>query len=116
MRVVLTGASGQLGAYLVDRLVEAGHEVSAWSGRGGGPRRGVPLRPIDLADPEATPRALAACDPEVILHTAAVSAAEAVWRDPARGRAVNTEATARLADWCARRGRRIVYTSTDLVF
>jgi dTDP-4-dehydrorhamnose reductase len=45
-----------------------------------------------------------------------MSAAEAVRLDPARGRAVNTEATARLADWCARRDRRIVYTSTDLVF
>ena len=116
MRVVLTGASGQLGAYLVGRLVAAGHEVSAWSGTDTGMRGGVALRPVDLTDAEAIGRALDEDDPEAIVHAAAISAADAVRRDPAQARAVNVEATARLADWCARRGRRLVFTSTDLVF
>jgi dTDP-4-dehydrorhamnose reductase len=29
---------------------------------------------------------------------------------------VNVEATERIADWCANRSRRMIYTSTDLVF
>jgi dTDP-4-dehydrorhamnose reductase len=116
MRVLLTGASGQLGAYLVDHLVAAGHDLVAWSGTEAGHRGGVPLVPVDLADPEATGRALTAADPGVILHAAAVSTADAVRRDPERGRIVNVEATRRLAEWCARRERRMVYTSTDLVF
>jgi dTDP-4-dehydrorhamnose reductase len=116
MRVLLTGASGQLGAYLVDRLVAAGHDLVAWSGTASGHRGGVPLVSVDLANPGATGHALAAADPGVILHTAAVSTAEAVRRDPARGRIVNVEATGQLAAWCARHGRRMVYTSTDLVF
>ncbi|HEX8203801.1 MAG TPA: SDR family oxidoreductase [Isosphaeraceae bacterium] len=116
MRVLLTGASGQLGAYLVDRLVGAGHELVAWSGTETGHRGGVPLVPVDLADVEAIGRAVAAADPEVVLHAAAVSSAEAVRLDPRRGREVNVEATYFLAAWCASRGRRIVYTSTDLVF
>ncbi len=112
MRVVLTGASGQLGAYLCESLAGAGHAVSAWSGR----QTGGLLLPVDLTDAGAVSRALAEADPEVILHAGAVSSAEAVRRDPARARAVNVEATARLADWCGRHGRKILFTSTDLVF
>ncbi len=32
MRIVVTGASGQLGSYLIDRLIEGPHEIDAWSG------------------------------------------------------------------------------------
>jgi dTDP-4-dehydrorhamnose reductase len=116
MRVVLTGASGQLGAYLIEPLRAGGHVVVAWSGQIAAQRLGVELLPVDLTDAEAMRRALAAADPDVVVHAAALSRADDVRRDPARGRAVNVEATGRLADWCAARGRRLVYTSTDLVF
>lgn len=116
MRVVLTGASGQLGSYVVDALVGAGHEVWGWSGSQSGQRGGVELTPVELTEAHEVDRCLARVDPEVILHTAAMSSAEEVRRDVGRGRAVNTEATARLAAWCGERGRRLVYTSTDLVF
>jgi dTDP-4-dehydrorhamnose reductase len=116
MRVVLTGASGQLGSYLVDRLQSAGHEVSAWSATDTGHRGVIALRPVDLTDPDLTNRALTEADPEVILHAAALSTAEGVRRDPGRGHAVNVEATARLAEWSDRHGRRLIFTSTDLVF
>jgi dTDP-4-dehydrorhamnose reductase len=116
MRVVLTGASGQLGAYLLGRLRAGGHEVSAWSGRAVGRRGDLELVPVDLTDPGATARALSAADPEVIVHAAALSRADEVRRDPARAWAINVEATRRLTGWCAGRGRRLLYTSTDLVF
>jgi len=116
MRVLLTGASGQLGAYLIDPIRAAGHDLIAWSGGATGHRGDVALTAVDLADPAATGRALDAADPGVILHAAAISTAEGVRRDPERGRAVNVEATARLAGWCTRRGRRLVFTSTDMVF
>jgi dTDP-4-dehydrorhamnose reductase len=116
MRVVLTGASGQLGSTLVAHLAGAGHQISAWSGTEAGTRGAVTLRPLDLVDDEAVERGLGEADPEVVIHTAALSSADAVRRDPARARAVNTEATARLAAWCAAHDRRMVYTSTDLVF
>ena len=51
-----------------------------------------------------------------MIHAGALSSAEAVRRDPARAQAVNVEATRRLAAWAAARGRRLVFTSTDLVF
>jgi dTDP-4-dehydrorhamnose reductase len=76
----------------------------------------VDLEPVDLTDGDATLRALAAADPEVIIHAAALSRAEEVRRDPARGHAVNVEATRRLAQWCTEHSRRLVHTSSDLVF
>ena len=116
MRIVLTGASGQLGDYLAGRLVASGHEVAAWSGAETGTRAGLRLRPIDLIDAAATEAALDKADPEAIIHAAALSTADAVRRDPVKARAINVEATARLAAWCARRDRRLVFVSTDLVF
>jgi len=116
MRILLTGASGQLGAYLIERLLADGHQPIAWSGNQVGIRGGTALRPIDLADPGATSRALDRADPAAILHLAALSSAEAVRLDPSRAFAVNIEATRRIARWAGDRGRRLVFTSTDLVF
>ena len=116
MRVVVTGASGQLGTYLVDWLVAEGHDTVAWSRSTRGERGGQPLVPVDLTDAVLTERALAEADPDVIVHAAAMSAAEQVRDNPTQAQAINVEGTRRLADWCGRRSRRLVYTSTDLVF
>ncbi|MGP0068543.1 MAG: SDR family oxidoreductase [Isosphaeraceae bacterium] len=116
MRIVVTGASGRLGSYLVDRLIAGGHRVSAWSGTTHGVRGGIELRPVDLTDETQVGRCLDEADPEAVIHAAAWSSADAIFRDPARGRAVNVEATRRLADWAASHERRILFTSTDLVF
>lgn len=116
MRVLVTGASGQLGAYLLTALPALGHDVIAWSGPAPEVRDGVSLTPVDLRDPAATQAALDAARPEGVIHLAALSAAEAVRLDPVTARAVNVEATQRLAAWCARHDARLVFTSTDLVF
>ena len=116
MRVLLTGASGQLGAYLLARLGERGHHVLAWSGTDAGQRAGIPLRPIDLGGLSGIAPALDEAEPEAVLHAAAMSSAAEAHRDPERARLVNVEATRRIAGWCRANGRRLVFTSTDLVF
>jgi dTDP-4-dehydrorhamnose reductase len=116
MRILVTGASGRLGAYVVDELAVGRHEVVAWSGRAPGQRAGIRLRPVELTDAQALASALADADPGVIIHAAAVSSAERVYRDPAHGEAVNVRATRHLADWAGTHGRRMLLTSTDLVF
>jgi dTDP-4-dehydrorhamnose reductase len=116
MRVLLTGASGQLGSYLIECLTGAGHEVIPWSASTAGKRAGLPLRRVDLTDEQAVKEGLRDADPEVIIHTAAMSAPEEVRKDPARGHAVNVEGTGRLARWCRELDRRLVFTSTDMVF
>jgi dTDP-4-dehydrorhamnose reductase len=117
MRVVVTGASGQLGAYLLEELAQSGqHKVFAWSREATGLRSGTPLVPVELTDAAAVAHALATAQPDVILHVAAVSTADAVLRDKPRAWAVNVEATRSLADWCSAHRCKLVFTSTDLVF
>jgi dTDP-4-dehydrorhamnose reductase len=115
MRILVTGASGQLGAYLLDALDRSGHSVIAW-GRPGSARRGaVELVPVDL-ETDDIGGGLDQADPDVVIHLAAISSAEGVRLDPGRGRRVNVEATRQIADWCTQKKRGVVFTSTDLVF
>jgi dTDP-4-dehydrorhamnose reductase len=116
MRIVLTGASGRLGAYLLDQLVAGPHDVLAWSGSSSGSRAGLRFRPVDLGDERAVAAALVESSPDLVIHAAAVSSVDAVRRDRGRARAINVAGTQLLAEWAARHDRRIVFTSTDLVF
>jgi dTDP-4-dehydrorhamnose reductase len=61
-------------------------------------------------------RALDEHSPAAVVHLGAISTVDRVFREPERARAVNVEATERIAEWCASRRRRLVYASTDLVF
>jgi dTDP-4-dehydrorhamnose reductase len=106
MRVLVTGAGGVLGGYLVRRLRQTGADVVAWSGR----------REVDLTDAGAVEAAFAHARPDVVLHAAALSRVADCHRDPERAHLVNTAATAQLARLCQEAGRRMVFVSTDLVF
>jgi dTDP-4-dehydrorhamnose reductase len=116
MRILITGASGQLSAYLIERLLGTGHKIIAWSGTETGQRQGVPLIPIDLTDPDQLRRSLDNLRPDAILHTAAISAAEAVRLNPARAQSINVDATSRISEWAGQHNCRLVFTSTDLIF
>jgi dTDP-4-dehydrorhamnose reductase len=117
MRILVTGASGQLGSYLAHELLRAGKsELILWSRGTTGSRSGLEIRPVDLADGSALTSALEEADPDLVIHAAAISTADQVRTAPERGWAVNVEGTRRLAAWCGDRGRRLIFTSTDLVF
>ncbi|MBX7166641.1 MAG: SDR family oxidoreductase [Pirellulales bacterium] len=116
MHVLLTGASGQLGAYLLRALTRRGVATVAWSGRGTGTLFQTPLCSIDLADQAAVRAAFDDAAPDVVIHTAAMSAIADVLADPDRAHAVNTAGTCLLAELAAARRARLVYISTDLVF
>jgi dTDP-4-dehydrorhamnose reductase len=114
-RVLLTGASGQLGAYLLWELWP-GYSVQAWSGSRQGDLFGVPLRPVDLTDFRQVSREFLAVSPDLIIHTAALARVGDCERDPERARRINAEGTAVLADLAERARARLVLISTDLVF
>lgn len=116
MRVLITGVTGQLGSYVARRARERGLEVIGWSRGGTGSAELSGSFAVDLEDRQATLQALERSEPEGILHLAAMSRADAVFREPERARRVNVEATRVIAEWCARRSVRLVYSSTDLVF
>jgi dTDP-4-dehydrorhamnose reductase len=137
--ILVTGASGQLGPYVVRRLAADGHRVTAWSSGGGGVRAkrwprsegspafhpvgpgrasffGLPLHPVDLASPEQVATAFREAAPDVVVHLAAISSVSEAYQNPDSAAAVNTVGTQRLAELCAQHGSRLIYVSTDLVF
>ncbi len=117
MRILVTGATGQLGSYLVPGLLGAGiSELVLWSRTTAGSRLRVEVRCVDLADGPALTAALDQANPDVVIHAAAISSAEQVRTAPEQAWAINVEATRRIAGWCGEQGRRLIFTSTDLVF
>ncbi len=116
MQILVTGASGRLGSHVLKRLAESGHEVVAWSGSRSGERSGFPLRRVELLDDEAVQSAIEAASPDVVIHSGAMSRADAVRRQASLGWNINVRATELLCAWARKHGRQLLFTSTDLVF
>jgi dTDP-4-dehydrorhamnose reductase len=117
MRLLVTGASGQLGAYLLRELAGR-HDVDlvAWSGAARGERFGFPLRPVDVGDADAVARAFAEARPDVVLHAAALARVADCHFDPERAHCINAAPSATLAALADAASVRFVQVSTDLVF
>jgi len=116
MRILVTGASGQLGSYLLRELAAGDWQVVAWSGARSGQLFGVSLQPVDLADTNQVATAFRQVRPTAVIHAAAVATLAECLRDPQRARQVNAHGSAILAVLAAEVGARLVQVSTDLVF
>jgi nucleoside-diphosphate-sugar epimerase len=111
MRVLVTGASGFVGAAACRRLAADGHAVSALVRRPGSEPPGTTAVAGDLTDGDGLRAAVAAAAPDAVVHLAAEIASQ---RDAQRIRAVNVEGTRRLVDACRALDAppRLVFTST----
>jgi dTDP-4-dehydrorhamnose reductase len=116
MRILVTGACGRLGSYLMARLALGAHDVIGSGRRQPETWSWGQFQPLDLADPAGVAVALSLTDPEVVIHLAAISSADLVRRDPGGAWKINVEGTRLLSDWTSRNARRLVLASTDLVF
>jgi len=88
MRIVVTGATGFVGRPLVQRLLDAGHEVVAWSRDPSKARTSLPARcEVGGWDPrvDIDPEMLAGVD--AVVHLAGETVAGSRW-SPARQRAI----------------------------
>jgi dTDP-4-dehydrorhamnose reductase len=110
MKVLLTGAAGQLGQALRQRVHE-GVELIA-SSRGGG----AGLLALDLADAEACRAAVHEHRPDWVLNGGAYTAVDKAESEPELALAVNGGAPRAFAEALLETGGRLLQVSTDFVF
>jgi dTDP-4-dehydrorhamnose reductase len=116
MRILVTGASGLLGHYLLRHLTRTAHSVTAWSSTQPGNVFGVPLIPVPLTDENCVERAFVAARPDAVIHAAAIASVASCFRAPTTAWRINVDATRQLAALTAQSSARFVFVSTDLVF
>ncbi len=121
MRILVTGGAGYIGSISVERLLEAGHEVTVLdnltTGHAGSVPDGAPLVEGSFGDPETIARTLEDGRIEAVLHCAAKSLVGESLVDPAAYYEVNVVGGITLLDAMRRAGvSRIVYSSTAAVY
>jgi dTDP-4-dehydrorhamnose reductase len=103
MRVLITGAGGQLGHDLTAAFSD--HEVL-----------GTTRRQLDVCDRDAVLQAITGYQPDAVVHAGAWTAVDACEGDPDRAFAVNALGTRHVAEGARLAGARLCYVSTDYVF
>jgi dTDP-4-dehydrorhamnose reductase len=104
VRILVTGAAGQVGARVVEVLGEH-HEVL-----------GAARDTLDLVDREQVEQVVAEFAPDAVVNAAAMTNVDGCERDPERAYGVNALGVRTLAQASARRGAHLVHISTDYVF
>ncbi|MBI3699813.1 MAG: dTDP-4-dehydrorhamnose reductase [Afipia sp.] len=104
MRILLTGATGQVGLALCRRMSSIGTLIEA--------DRGL----VDFTRPEGIEKILYSLSPDLIINAAAYTAVDRAEREPELAHLINAEAPAKLAQWAARNDALIVHFSSDYVF
>lgn len=105
MRVLITGAGGQLGIDVAAACAAAGDEVFAFDREG-----------LDIGSRSAAHNAITSLRPEAVINCAAWTAVDACEGDPDRALALNGTAVRWLAEASHRAGAHLVQVSTDYVF
>jgi len=116
VKVLVTGGAGFIGSHVVDRCIEAGHEVAVVDDLSTGRREHVNaaarLHAADLRSPTLSD-VFRAEAPEAVIHLAAQAAVSRSVEDPHLDADINVMGSINLLE-CSRRmgARRVVYVST----
>jgi dTDP-4-dehydrorhamnose reductase len=105
MRLLVTGAGGQLGHDVVAAATTAGDDVV-----------GATHAELDVTDRDAVLGAVTTWRPDAVVHCAAWTAVDACEGDPGRAFTANALAVRHVVEACDRAGAHLVHLSTDYVF
>jgi dTDP-4-dehydrorhamnose reductase len=105
MKVAVLGASGQLGSDVYAAFQRNGDEVTT-----------LTHSDLEVASVSSVDEALSACNPELIVNTAAMHNVEKCETDPLAAYTVNAIGAKNVAEWAKRADAAVVYVSTDYVF
>src|SRR4051794_39807140 len=101
---LITGVTGQDGAYLAEMLLDMGYRVSGLVQQQGGEitrdvarkLEGVDVFVGDLRDGSSLRAAISTCDPDEVYNFAGISSVAQSWRDPVQTTEVNAVAVLHL--------------------
>lgn len=105
MKVVVTGAKGQLGTDLVHLLADRGYEVYGY-GR----------EELDITNFEQVKQVISEVNPDVVIHAAAYTKVDLAESEPDQAFLINAYGTRNVAVVSEAVGAKLVYISTDYVF
>jgi dTDP-4-dehydrorhamnose reductase len=104
MRILLTGASGQVGSALLPRLQRIGTVIP------------TDRDTLDFAKPDLLAGGLDRIAPELVINSAAYTAVDQAEDDLNAATVVNATAPGAIARWAAARNVPLIHFSTDYVF
>jgi dTDP-4-dehydrorhamnose reductase len=104
MRLLVTGATGQVGFELARGLMPLGEVVAVDRGR------------CDLSHPHAIPALIDSVQPDVIVNAAAYTAVDRAEQEESLATTINGTAVGVLAEEARKRGALLIHYSTDYVF
>ena len=120
MRILVTGACGQLGFDVVKELFSQEQEVVATDNlpEAAGLPEDVRYLQLDITDPASVELALRQLRSDAVIHCAAWTAVDAAEEPENREKvfAINATGTRNLAAACKEIGAKLLYISTDYVF
>ena len=105
MKVIVTGANGQLGYDVVKELQKQNIECF-----------GATRKEFDIVDFEATEKFITDYRPDVVIHCAAYTAVDKAEDEQELCYLVNTSATENIAQICKKIDAKMLYISTDYIF
>lgn len=105
MKILVTGAKGQLGFDVVRELSTRGAEAVA-----------ADFGDFDITNRADTLRFIGRVNPEAVIHCAAYTAVDKAEDEPFLCAAVNFEGSLNVADACERAGAKLLVIGTDYVF
>lgn len=105
MKVLVTGAKGQLGYDLCKELAYRGIE-----------HLGIDIAECDLTDSTQVSHVFRDYAPDAVIHCAAFTAVDKAESEPELCRRVNVDATRNIAEVCKALKAKLMYISTDYVF
>lgn len=105
MKIIVTGAKGQLGSDVTAQLESCGHIVVA-----------ADLAELDITDSHAVEAFFEKEKPDAVIHCAAYTNVDGAETDREICRKINADGTENIAKMCGKLGAKLLYTSTDYVF
>lgn len=105
MKILVTGANGQLGFDVINELNKRGHQAV-----------GVDIDEMDITDEVSVRNNLQSVKPDAVIHCAAWTAVDAAEDNEDKVRLVNAVGTENIAAVCKELGCKLMYISTDYVF